>query len=186
MRIIAGRWKGRIIESLKGTSTRPTYDRVKEAIFNILQGYIPDSIVLDLFAGTGNLGLEALSRGCKKAVFVEKNPHVARILNKNRRNLGCMDQSQVICDDVFHAIKHLSGKEKFDVIFADPPYNTGLDVKILNAIAESDVMGSCCIIMLEHASRTYLPDEVGVIRKIQSRKYGNTGISIYRKSGSDE
>ena len=136
MRIIAGRWKGRIIESLKGTSTRPTYDRVKEAIFNILQGYIPDSIVLDLFAGTGNLGLEALSRGCKKAVFVEKNPHVAKILNKNRRNLGCMDQSQVICDDVFHAIKHLSGKEKFDVIFADPPYNTGLDVKILNAIAE--------------------------------------------------
>ncbi|NLO83457.1 MAG: 16S rRNA (guanine(966)-N(2))-methyltransferase RsmD [Clostridiales bacterium] len=186
MRIIAGRWKGRKLLSLKGTSTRPTYDRVKEAMFNILQAYIPDSLVLDLFAGTGNLGLEALSRGCKKVVFVEKNPRAVEILNQNRRNLGCFDQSHVVCDDVFHAIRYLSGKERFDVVFADPPYNEGMDARLIYAIAESDVMQPDGIIMLEHSSRSNQPDEAGDIKRIQTRKYGNTSISIYRKCRSDD
>ena len=186
MRIIAGCWKGRNLVSLKGSSTRPTYDRIKEAMFNILQGYIPDSLVLDLFAGTGNLGLEALSRGCKKVVFVEKNPRAVRVLNKNRSNLGCLNQSHVICDDVFRVIRYLSGKERFDLIFADPPYDKGLEILVLNAIAENDILQPQGIIVLEHSSKVAQPDEVENIKKIQTRKYGSTSISFFRKSRSDD
>jgi len=186
LRIIAGCWKGRNLVSLKGSSTRPTYDRIKEAMFNILQGYIPDSLVLDLFAGTGNLGLEALSRGCKKVVFVEKNPRAVRVLNKNRSNLGCLNQSHVICDDVFRVIRYLSGKERFDLIFADPPYDKGLEILVLNAIAENDILQPQGIIVLEHSSKVDQPDEVENIKKIQTRKYGSTSISFFRKSRSDD
>jgi len=186
LRIIAGCWKGRNLVSLKGSSTRPTYDRIKEAMFNILQGYIPDSLVLDLFAGTGNLGLEALSRGCKKVVFVEKNPRAVRVLNKNRSNLGCLNQSHVICDDVFRVIRYLSGKERFDLIFADPPYDKGLEILVLNAIAENDILQPQGIIVLEHSSKVAQPDEVENIKKIQTRKYGSTSISFFRKSRSDD
>jgi len=181
LRIIAGCWKGRRLLAVKGMHTRPTSDRVKEAIFNILQQYIADSNVLDLFAGTGNLGLEALSRGCSRVVFVEKDPRVIDVLNKNRANLGCLEQSMVIRDDVFHSIKRLSGRERFDIIFADPPYSRGLEAPLLDAIADSDILCQDGIVVLEHSSRDHQPDRVGSLIKLQDRRYGDTEISLYKK-----
>jgi 16S rRNA (guanine(966)-N(2))-methyltransferase RsmD len=181
LRIIAGQWKGRRLSSLKGMHTRPTSDRVKESMFNMLQRYISGSVVLDLFAGTGNLGLEALSRGCLRVVFVEKDPRAIDVLNKNRANLECFEQSKVIRDDVFHAIKYIAGKERFNIIFADPPYSKGLEVPLLNAIAECDILHEDGIIMLEHAGRECQPDEVNCLKKVQYRRYGDTGISVFIK-----
>ncbi|WP_394355733.1 16S rRNA (guanine(966)-N(2))-methyltransferase RsmD [Caldicoprobacter guelmensis] len=181
LRIIAGRWKGRRLLAVKGMHTRPTSDRVKEAIFNILQRCIEGANVLDLFAGTGNLGLEALSRGCARVVFVEKDPRAVDVLNKNRASLGCTEQTAVIRDDVFHAIKRLSCQERFDIIFADPPYGKGLETPLLNAIAENDVLCQDGVVILEHSSRDPQPDRVGNLVKLQDRRYGNTEISFYKK-----
>lgn len=181
LRVIAGRWKGRRLLAAKGMNTRPTADMVKEAIFNILQQRIAGSSVLDLFAGTGNLGLEALSRGCSRVVFVEKDARAVDVLNKNRANLGCLEQTTVMRYDVFHAIKCLSGKERFDIIFADPPYSKGLEVPLLNAIADSDILHEDGIVVLEHSSRDHQPDRVGNLVKLQDRHYGDTVISFYKK-----
>jgi len=181
LRVIAGRWKGRRLLAVKGMHTRPTSDRVKEAIFNMLQQYITGSNVLDLFAGTGNLGLEALSRGCSRVVFVEKDPRAIDVLNKNRANLGCVEQTTVMRDDVFHAIKRLSGRERFDIIFADPPYSRGLEAPLLDAIADSDILYQDGIVVLEHSSRDHQPDRVGSLIKLQDRRYGDTEISLYKK-----
>ena len=108
------------------------------------------------------------------------------MLNKNRSNLGCLNQSHVICDDVFRVIRYLSGKERFDLIFADPPYDKGLEILVLNAIAENDILQPQGIIVLEHSSKVDQPDEVENIKKIQTRKYGSTSISFFRKSRSDD
>lgn len=179
LRVIAGRWKGRRLLAVKGMHTRPTSDRVKEAIFNILQQRIIGSNVLDLFAGTGNLGLEALSRGCSKVTFVEKDPRAVDVLNKNRANLGCIEQTTVLRDDAFHAIKRFSGKERFDIIFADPPYSKGLEVPLLTAIADSGILSEDGIMVLEHSNRDSQPDRVGSLIKLQDRRYGDTEISLY-------
>jgi len=181
LRVIAGRWKGKRLLAVKGMHTRPTSDRVKEAMFNILQHRIAGSNVLDLFAGTGNLGLEAISSGCLKVVFVEKDPRAIDVLNRNRANLGCVEQTTVVRDDVFHAIKRFSGRERFDIIFADPPYSRGLEEPLLNAIAGSDILSQDGIVVIEHSSRDHQPDRVGSLVKLQDRRYGDTEISLYKR-----
>lgn len=181
MRIIAGRWKGRPLASLKGFNTRPTSDRVKESIFNIIQSYIPESVVLDLFAGTGNLGLEALSRGCRRAIFVEKSSRAIEVLDKNRTSLEYCHKSKIVRRDALGAIKRLSGNEKFDIIFADPPYGMGLEIPVLEAIATGDLLNQKGIIVLEHHAGEFQPDQVGNLKKSETRKYGNTCISFYKK-----
>jgi 16S rRNA (guanine966-N2)-methyltransferase len=182
LRIIAGRWKGKPLLSLKGITTRPTSDRVKESVFNIIQSYVPDSMVLDLFAGTGSLGLEALSRGCKRVIFVERDPRAMEILNKNRTSLEYCGKSEVIRRDVLSAIKGFSGSKKFDIIFADPPYDIGLAIPVLEAISTEDVLNEKGVIVLEHHAGEIQPEQIGSLKKIQARKYGNTCISFYKRS----
>src|SRR5665648_926867 len=134
LRIIAGEHKGRVLQTVKGSSTRPTSDKVKESLFNILQAKLLGCYVLDLFSGTGNLGLESLSRGSERVVFVEKDSKALAVLRNNCKTLNYMDYVDIIPIDVLRAIPELSLKEKtFDIVFMDPPYNKGFEVPVVDA-----------------------------------------------------
>lgn len=182
MRIIAGEAKGRRLESVKGMGTRPTSDKVKGAMFNIIQNRIEGSLVLDLFAGTGNLGLEAISRGSRKAVFVEKDRKVISVLNKNRKALGYIDKTEVIARDVLKALTGLSKRDiLFDIIFIDPPYHKGYNELVLDAVDRAEILQRDGIIIIEHDKNVLPAERVGSLVRFDLRIYGGTGISFYRK-----
>jgi 16S rRNA (guanine(966)-N(2))-methyltransferase RsmD len=182
VRIISGIWKGRRLISPKGMDVRPTSDKVKEAVFNIIRTRITGSRALDLFAGTGSLGLELLSRGGVKVVFVEKNPIVLSVLKMNCNNMASPDQYEVIPLDSFDAIKTLSSKEKpFDIIFIDPPYKSELLSKALNALSAGSLLVHEGIAVAEHDQRDFQPDIIGNLVKIYERRFGNTGITLYKR-----
>jgi len=183
LRIISGRWKSRRLISIKGSSnTRPTSDRVKEAVFNMLRDKLYESAVLDIFAGTGNMGFEALSRGSSKAVFIEKNRKAVSVIEKNARNLDCVSMIHIIKKDVFKAIDDLSKeRDAFDIIFMDPPYNANIEKSVLLAILNADILDRQGVVVVEHDYKNEMPNNVEELIKIDTRKYGNTGISLYKK-----
>ena len=182
LRIISGEHRGRILKTVPGRNTRPTSDKVKESLFNILQARIPGSIVLDLFSGTGNLGLESLSRGCEKAVFVEKSPAALAVLRENCRSLDYMEYTEIIPMDVSKALAFLSeNKREFDIVFMDPPYDHDLEVPAIEALDKGNLVKDDGVIVVEHLMQDEMPDCVGSFARYQIRKYGNTALSFYRK-----
>ncbi len=182
MRIISGRWKSRKLIAVKGPNTRPTSDRVKEAVFNIIRDRLDGSVVLDVFAGTGNMGFEALSRGGSRAVFVEKSKKAADTIKKNAQNLDCVPMIHIIKKDVFKAIDDLARDScKFDIIFMDPPYNTDIEESVLLAILNADIIDRQGIIVVEHDYRDEMPTDIEGLIKTDTRKYGNTRISLYER-----
>ncbi|MFY9177567.1 MAG: 16S rRNA (guanine(966)-N(2))-methyltransferase RsmD [Caldicoprobacterales bacterium] len=182
MRIIAGRSKGRILESIKGRNTRPTSDKVKEALFNIIQGRIPESIVLDIFAGTGNLGLESLSRGANRAIFIDNDIKAVKTIKRNCYNLGYEKQSEIYRNDAARGLTELSKRDiLFDIIFMDPPYGRGYEEPLLQLIYDLNILHNDGIIVIEHDSKTVLPIRIAGLYCYDSRKYGGTGVSFYRK-----
>ncbi len=186
-RIISGSLKGRSLKTLSGNNTRPTADRVKEAMFNIIQGKLPGSLVLDLFAGTGNLGLEAISRGSIMAVFVEKEPKALAVLRDNCKALGCTDNTLIMPMDVMKAIRSLREKGyTFDIVFMDPPYNRDLEAPVILALSEFRIVKDDGLIVVEHMTTDSQSDTTGVFIRFDTRRYGNTSISFYRKDRSDE
>lgn len=182
LRIIAGEWKGKPLKPVKGIKTRPTTDRVKESVFNIIQSYIPDSFVLDLFSGTGNMGLEALSRGANRAIFVEKSRGAAAVLKENCASLRYTDKVDIFVNDVFTTIPYLGRKgHGFNIIFADPPYSKEIEPLLLGAISKANILNNNGVFIIEHASKDVLPSSLDTLKKVDYRKYGNTSISIYEK-----
>src|SRR4030066_1317319 len=158
MRIISGSSKGRVLARPKGQAIRPTSDRVKESIFNILREEIEGKRVLDLFAGTGNLGIEALSRGAEKAIFVEKRRQAIQLIQRNLAQLGLKDRSEILPKDVNRAIGILKQRgESFDVIFMDPPYEKGLIEKTLMKLNSHPIYCGNSILVIEHNRREPLP-----------------------------
>lgn len=181
-RIIAGERRGRIIRTLQGRNTRPTSDRVKESLFNIIQERLQSSRVLDLYAGTGSLGLESLSRGCRDVVFVENDPSAVRVLRDNCRSLDYMEYCEILPFDVQKAIEWLSGKKQvFDIILMDPPYNREFEVRTISALEQGNLVGDEGIIIVEHLATDEQDERVGNFRRYDLRKYGNTALSFYRK-----
>ena len=167
MRIISGMWKSRRLTSPKGMDVRPTSDKVKEAIFNIIRNRIAGSMALDLFAGTGSLGLELLSRGGVKVVFVEKNPYVLSVLKTNCNDIALPDQYRVIFMNYLDAIKLLSKEgQTFDIVFIDPPYKSGLQLKALTAISAGNLLVHDGIAVTEHDRIDFQPDVVGELVKL--------------------
>lgn len=183
MRVIAGKYKGRKLEIPK-TTLRPTLDRTKETLFNILQTYLPNARVLDLFAGSGNLGIEALSRGAEYCVFVDINKESAKVIKSNCEKCGCSVLSKVINLPYDIAIGGL--KQKFDIIFADPPYHDGFYYDILKRLDKSDVLAKDAIIVLEHDTENYLPDTVGNISKYREKVMGKCTFSFYQVVGDEQ
>lgn len=176
MRIIAGRWKGTRLASPRGIATRPTTDRVKESIFSILGHHIDNARVLDLCAGTGNLGLEALSRGAESAVFVEKSGKAMALIRENCAKVRA-GNVRIVRGDALRFIRNWdTEQEPYSLIFFDPPYGGGLYRGVLEAIGESPILREGGIIVVEHG-RDPVESYQGLVA-IDNRKYGDTQISL--------
>ena len=180
MRVISGTCKGKRLFSLKGLNLRPTSDRVKEAIFDILQDQIEGRQVLDLFAGTGALGIEALSRGARGAVFVEESPRSLTVLRKNIEECRVKDRARVLAREVKTGIKILEAKgESFQIIFLDPPYGKGFAHKTLKALATSSIVSPDTLIVAEHAATDDILS-IPRLQRVDTRKYGGTLVSFFQ------
>lgn len=154
MRIIAGTARSLPLKTVAGRDTRPTTDRIKETLFNMIQREIPDAVFLDLFAGSGGIGLEALSRGAKRAVFVESNKKAAACIEENIRFTRFTEQSRLMKMDVLSALRGLEGSEVFDIIFMDPPYNQLLEKDVLTYLADSELIDEDSLIIVEASDDT--------------------------------
>lgn len=181
MRVITGTARGRRLVTLEGTDTRPTTDRVKEALFSIIQFEIEGRRVLDLFAGSGQLGIEALSRGAKSAVFVDGSKKAAEVVKKNLESTGFSKSASVICGDALAFLK--SRSEKFDIAFLDPPYSTGLLQKALEAVPR--VMSESGVIICEAPDTEQVPESAGIFTLQKKYRYGKVSLSVYRAAESE-
>ena len=179
MRIIAGEFKGRRLAAVKG-HIRPTSDKVREAIFSILGAAVVKARVLDLFAGTGALTLEALSRGAAAAVLVEEHPAALKVLQQNLEALALNDKVRVLALPVSGALRKLAArKDRFSLVFLDPPYGRGLALKTLTALEASDLLGPEASVVAEHSHREALPERLGSLWLSQARRYGDTQVAFY-------
>lgn len=170
MRVISGKSRGKKLVSLEGLNTRPTLDRVKEALFNIIQFDIVDKDVLDLFAGSGALGIEAISRGAKSATFCDNSREAIKVIKTNIENTNNIDRSTIINKDFIEALEKLEKEnKKFDIIFLDPPYKTDFSEKAIKKIIDSNLLSKEGIIILE-------TDDIKKEETIQ-----NEGIEIFDK-----
>jgi 16S rRNA (guanine966-N2)-methyltransferase len=185
MRVISGSAKGRILKSPKGKNTRPTSDKVKGAFFNILSDYVQQAVFLDLFAGTGSIGIEAISRGAEKCIFVENDPQSVAIIKANLNLTGMYDQGEVLACNINRGLKILAEKkESFNIVYLDPPYKYEEIPTILNYIFENQLIVNGGIVGIERDSRflNTLP-ETNPFRLLQKKVYGNTVLIILK--GSD-
>jgi 16S rRNA (guanine966-N2)-methyltransferase len=181
MRIISGTSKGRRLAAQPGRTIRPTSDRVKGSIFNSLGEAVARKVVLDLFAGTGNLGCEALSRGAKRVVFVEKGKHALRIINKNLLTCGMHMSSEILNMDVSRAIRILYQRgEVFDLLLMDPPYRQGFVQSTLKELETEPVYHEESILVVQHDRREPLPDISEGWTVLRQRRMGDTLTSFLR------
>ena len=179
MRIISGTSRGRKLVTPRDQSLRPTSDRVKESIFDILQDDLQGKVVLDLFAGTGNLGIEALSRGARRAIFVEKGRQALRLIQRNLTQVGFEERSEILPKDVSRAIGILKQRgECFDLIMMDPPYERGLIQNTLMKLNYNPIYHSDSILVIEHNRREPLPHVLDGWNLVRQRRIGDTMISI--------
>lgn len=179
MRIITGKAKGAQLKTPKGMSTRPTSDRVKESLFSILGNEVLDVDILDVFAGTGSLGLEALSRGANSAVFVDKA--TADIIRDNAVHCHLNEQSEVIKGDVFGAMQRLAGQgRKFQLVFCDPPYHLGLWQRAMTELAKGEILTDGALIVIECGGDENDVPELPNLKLLRNQRYGaTTQINIY-------
>lgn len=179
MRVITGKARGVVLKTPDGMTTRPTSDRVKEALFSVINFDIPGTAVLDLFGGTGQLGIEALSRGACSAVFVDAGEAACKLIRENLRRTKLEGQARVVRSDYLAFLK--SSKEKFDIIFLDPPYAEVFLENALNCITEIDILKSGGIIVAERPLGKDLSLDFAGYTRSKDYKYGKTLITLYRK-----
>jgi len=180
LRVISGEKRGFNLKAPKGRDTRPTEDRIKESMFNILKTIDENSIVLDLFAGSGSIGIEFLSRGAKKAYFVDKSNISINTIKDNLNHTELIDKSKIIRTDSFKAIKLFGRKNiKFNYIFIDPPYEKSLIIKAIKKINEENILLENGTIIAEHEKELDLPDTINGLKKIDIRNYGSKSLTFY-------
>lgn len=176
MRVISGKHKGKKLEGFNLEGTRPTMDRVKESLFGSIQNYIKNSVVLDLFAGSGSLGIEALSNGASICYFVDNSNDAINII---KRNLVGIDNANIIKNDYEKSLIYFKDKNiKFDIIFIDPPYKLNLINNSINKILEYDLLNKNGLIVCEYESEIINCN----LKLIKEKRYGTTYIKIYRNS----
>ena len=180
MRVITGKARGIQLKTPEGLTTRPTADRVKEALFSIINFDIPGAAVLDLFGGTGQLGIEALSRGAKSAVFVDAGEPACRLIKENLRRTKLEADGKVIRADYMDYLKRC--REQYDIIFLDPPYAEVFLENALKKIGEIDILRSGGIIVAERPLGKELPWELEGFTRSKDYKYGKVLLTIYRKA----
>ena len=185
MRVIAGKAKGKTLKFpklSKERNVRPLMDRAKEALFNILGAKVEDCYFLDLFAGTGGVGIEALSRGARIAIFVEKDKKVVETIRENLGNTNLYEFAEIYSLDVLRAIKILSSKGiKFDIIFVGAPYDSFILEKSLGLLTKVELLCENGLIVAEHRHKQVLSEKYGALVRFRESKYGETAFSFYRK-----
>jgi len=184
MRVIAGECKGRHLHAMIGQGTRPTADRVKESVFNILGPFFAGGAVLDLFAGTGALGIEALSRGVGFAHFIEKDPQAVQMVRENVKRCGFEDKCSIWKDDAQRAIARLASLEqRFDLVFLDPPYRYLLVPSMIDQLQQRGLLSEGATIVSEHDSKVELPGQILQFTRFRLNQYGSTSVSFYHQGG---
>jgi 16S rRNA (guanine(966)-N(2))-methyltransferase RsmD len=184
MRVIAGKAKGHRLKSLRGSGVRPTSDLVRGAIFSMLECVATDwSRVLDLYAGTGALGIEALSRGAEWADFVERNPRLCAIIKENLEYTGLASQGTVYCVPATKALSILDGE--YGILLLDPPYSDPSITTIAEKLSASSLVGEESTIVIEHSRRVPLKERYGDFHQIKNIRHGDSCVSVYQYAGGE-
>jgi len=178
MRITGGQLSGRTLITPKTRAIRPVRDAVRLSLFNILDEVVPGSRFLDLFAGTGSVGIEALSRGAREATFVDDLPEALEVIGQNLAALGLSERAEVLGEDVFYALGHLSGH---DLVFIGPPYGKGLEDRTLEKLAGSDCLNEDAIVVTELFQKDRVEARYGTLVQIDARRYGDNRLVFYRR-----
>lgn len=180
MRVISGSARGTKLYTIEGNKTRPTTDRIKESMFNLIQFDVPDQKVLDLFAGSGALGLEAASRGAASVTMVERSKHCHEVIEENIKKCHCQDIARLEKSDVGRALMKVG---TFDLILMDPPYEGDYVEKTLQGIVDNQVLNKGGKVVIEHKRDLDMQASVGPLVLVRTKNYGITGISIYSYDG---
>ncbi|MGH7198214.1 MAG: 16S rRNA (guanine(966)-N(2))-methyltransferase RsmD [Candidatus Omnitrophota bacterium] len=181
MKILTGTLRGKAISFRPNPKLRPTSDKVRKAIFDMLQGGLEDKNVLDLFSGTGAIGFEALSQGAARVTFVEMNKAQCDKIRENLIGLGLADRAQVVNLDAVAAVGSFSRRDDhFDFIFLDPPYEKSLAERALTEISRSSLLDAQGWVILECGRREALPEEAGALKKVKMKRYGDTTVLFYQ------
>ena len=183
MRIIAGKYRGRKIARPVSVSVRPTKDRIRESVFSCIGGFPPGTQVLDLFAGSGSYGLEALSRGAEKVLFVDNDPYCCSIISANISSLGIdKDLCGVLSAEVFSSMRSFaSSGNRFELVFADPPYNTGMAKKALIMTERYDILNPSGLLIIEHNTEESPGTGAGTVTLFRQKTYKDTTVSYFRR-----
>lgn len=182
MRVIAGLLKSRKLETIDTNYIRPTSDRVKEAMFSIIGDLVVYCRFLDLFAGSGSIGIEAYSRGAAEVVFIDSCPDSVKVLKRNLLKTGLVDKVEIEVHntDYSNAINKLKRRGKiFDIIFIDPPYNKNIPLEAVEKISENNILSKEGTIIVEHEIRDPMPEKISSYKLHKKKKYGNTQLSFY-------
>lgn len=186
MRIIAGTFRSRHLKSLKGLALRPTSDRLRETLFNVLGDLVPGSRFVDLFAGTGAVGIEALSRGAREAIFVEKYPPAVALIKKNLESLEIRQGVRVLAQDVLHALERLAKepsapRSPTDLVFLDPPYAEHPQyASVLSFLCDSNLLAEGAVVIAEHLRSLDLPESFGKLERVRVLRQGDAALSFFR------
>lgn len=182
MRVIAGERKGLRVKTPKGKATRPTADQVRIACLDTLTPWLPGARVLDLYAGSGAVGIEALSRGAEEAVFVESDRAALGAIRENLDRLGLAARSRVVGEDVAKALRTFGRKgERFSVIFIDPPYESSLALATIENLSDGALVAPGGVVVVQHRTKTVLPERVGALSRFKAKRFGETTLTFFRR-----
>ncbi|HKD51354.1 MAG TPA: 16S rRNA (guanine(966)-N(2))-methyltransferase RsmD [Candidatus Acidoferrum sp.] len=190
MRVIAGTYRSRILKSLQGMALRPTSDRLRETLFNVLGPDVAGSRFIDLFAGTGAIGIEALSRGASELVFVENHPPAAALIRRNLESLGVRRGAMVLATDAIRGLEKLASKAKgktsqYHYVFLDPPYASANDyARVLESLGSGNLVAPGGVVIAEHRRSFELPQEVGALKCYRVLKQGDAALSFYCRAAA--
>ena len=186
MRIIAGKFRSRQLHSLKKLTLRPTSDRLRETLFNILGDLVNDARFVDLFAGTGAVGIEALSRGAREVIFIEKHPPTMALIKKNLESLEIRGGARTIAKDALHALEQLANEpaaasDGINMLFLDPPYaERSQYTEILSYLGASSLLADGAVVIAEHLRAFDLPETFGNLERVRVLRQGDAALSFYR------
>ncbi|MFE5319647.1 16S rRNA (guanine(966)-N(2))-methyltransferase RsmD [Paenibacillus sp. NPDC056579] len=187
MRVISGSAKGRPLKAVPGMGTRPTTDKVKEAIFSMIGPYFEGGQVLDLFAGTGGLSIEALSRGMERAVLTDVDKKSIDTIRHNLQAAGFTEQAELYRNDAARALKALMKREaKFDLVFLDPPYRLKVIRELMEQLDQGNMLNSHATIVVEHDAEDAYDGPIGRLQWARRAEYGDTAVTIYKNSSQEQ
>lgn len=184
MRVIAGRLRGRRVAAPRGRDTRPTYDRVRESVFGIIGPVIEDAVVLDLFAGSGVLGIESVSRGARAALLIDSDPAAVEAIRGNVEKLGVARECDVRRGDALRLLERGALGPSFDIVFVDPPYRSKLHSAVLGLLGGPGGLREGALVVVEHDARDELPRSAGRLALVRKERYGSTAVSFYEAGAS--